>query len=213
MKKRNKFKKNNTMKFVYVLVAIVVIAAIVSAFYLYSPTEVVSEKKDYKTYNGFLFEQQGKYWITMVELQDQPYEAPFYNHPLDLANISYDDAITNFLLAEPHTDFVIAVRPDAGSVPVLAGVNVARVTGRFYGMPTSSALYGNESIDDMAFPTVTCADATSLKPIIWINTNTTEKGVFFDDSNEYCVQIAAPSSDEILAVADIFTYKILGIMK
>ena len=191
-------------------VIIVIIIAIIVA------TTSGGSKVDYGTYNGFGFIQVGQYWQTQVEFEGEVYDVPFYNHPLDVKPVLYDDRITTFLLDTPHQLLYIAVHPDAGSVPVLGGVNIARVTGKLYGLPTKSALYVEEkdlaALNTTEFPTVSCQNATQLTPVMHIQNNATITGSYFDDKNEYCIIVSATTDDEMLRIADIVAYKLLGII-
>lgn len=202
-------KRDNSIGIIIAVVAILVIAIVTVAIVSKGP------RVSYDTYNGFSFTQTGKYWLTYVELEGSPYEVPFYNHPLDVENIYYDEEITPFILYEPHKTFYIAVSDNVGSTPVLAGTNIARVTGRLYGMPTKSALYVEEEMRDneSSFPYKTCKDATSLEPVFWIHVNDVDKRIYRDSENPYCIILGASDNEGILAVADVFVYKILQIMK
>ena len=177
----------------------------------------VDSANSYKNFNGFLFEQSGEYWITGVELEGQPYTVPFYNHPLDLDDVYYDPEVSDYILDVPHTNFIIAVHPDAGSLPVLAGVNIARVTGRFYGVPTSSALYIPQDelslYNETGLPVIDCSLATSDSPVLWMNIDESAAVVRFDENNPHCIIVGGSNGDEILASADMFVYRILGIIK
>ncbi|MCA9478723.1 MAG: hypothetical protein KC535_06245, partial [Nanoarchaeota archaeon] len=153
----NKSKKKTNSSSIIIIIAAIVIIALIGGLFIIKPGQEGTtkyKKSDYETYHGFNFEQQGKYWVTFVELSGVRYEAPFYNHPLDVQDIYYQDNITEFVIGEPHTNFTIAVSDNVGATPVLAGANIARITGKLYGMPTSSALYAlpDERTNQTNFP-------------------------------------------------------------
>lgn len=211
---KEKTKKNNSGLVISIIIGIVLVAFL-SAIFIFDPADDNSPSRaDYETYNGFKFEQRGDFWLTFVELGGVPYEAPFYNHPLNVLDIPYQENITNFMLRTPHTDFTIAVSDGVGAIPVLAGANIARITGRLYGMPTASALFATPDERDenqTTFRYVDCTDATSLSPIIWINPKAESQGVYTDSENNNCIVIAGTNNDEVLESSDVFIYKVLQI--
>jgi hypothetical protein len=179
-----------------------------------------NDELDYNQYNSFRFTGIGENWQTMVEMDGQLYEVPFYNHPYDIFGIQYNDNVTVHILdvintVQPEREFVIAIHPDSGSVPVLAGVNIARITGKFYGTKTSSALFLEpeeaESYGAAGLPVVNCEDASFEKTIIKISINESIKTADFIDDN--CILIGAGNPDDLLMVADAVGYKLLGIMR
>jgi len=204
---------NKTTTAVGIVVGLVIVGLIVFGIY----TLVNRETVDLSVYNGFAFERrpsgQQVYWITQVQLAGEIYEVPFYHHPTELEAYEYDERITNYILKHPFQEIVLAVHPEAGSIPVLAGVNIGRVTGKFYGVPTSSALFIPEGYEHNAtgLPEVNCKNATSTRPIIWLSNSTSEPSVVLSDEEEYCIYVSGEDKN-ILAAADLFAYKILGIM-
>ena len=179
----------------------------------------------YSSYNGFEFTRSGNYWITSLERNGNLFEAPFYIHPLDLEsrNYSYDPLITKLLVGTRHSQFTIAVSPDEYSIPVLAGVDIARILGKFYGIPTKSSLYipvddRNESIT-YENPIVDCSEASVLKPVIWITSSLNKTGVFLDHDNPACVIVSGSAdtpegrtTSPLVELADLLAYKILLVM-
>lgn len=216
--KVNKEKKQTKSNVVIAVIIVVVLIAFVSAIFIISPGDAQAnpdyKKSDYKTYNGFEFEQQGDFWLTYVELDNIPYEAPFYNHPLDIEDIAYDDSITDLVLRQGHTNIIIAVSDNVGSTPVLAGANIARITGRLYGLPTSSALYAlpeARDVNQTIFNYVDCSDATNLTPIVWINPQDDNRAIYRDAENPNCIIVGGTTDEEILASSDRLAYKLLEI--
>lgn len=217
--KRNiKHKERVPTTFIVILIVVVALLAI-GAFFIFSSNKPL----DYSQYNGFQFTKIGKNWQTMVEMNGQLYEVPFYNHPYDISGVSYNDNVTKHLMnvintIKPKREIIIAVSPDSGSVPVLAGVNIARITGKFYGAKTSSALYLNDdkikSYNNSAnLPIVNCGDANFLKTIIHVSINETNESANFVNNNTNCILVGASNSSDLLEVADVVGYKLLGIMK
>ena len=175
-------------------------------------------KNNYSTYNHFEFEQSGDYWQTYVQYGKYTTPITFYNHPLDIDYSYYNENITNYILEKPHSAFVIAIRDDAGSVPVIAGINIARILGeKFYGFKVSSALYFDDEMKNATnttFPVVSCSDATLSQPVIFIDVNASTNEIDFDESNKNCIHLKTISSakEDVLPIADLLVYKILEIM-
>jgi len=197
-------------------VAIIVLVVIIGGYLLFGPSKSSSTSHSLDKYNSFLFTKQGNQWVTTIERNGQVYEAPFNYHPTELSGVKYNSSITNYMLHVPHSTFTIAVRPDAGSRPVLGGVNIARITGKFYHVPTDSALYVEPEFRNITetnnLPVVSCADATRSHVLIWISKNETESVVKFDKDYPNCIIVGGSTDEEILQSADTLAYKILGIM-
>lgn len=216
-----KHRQKKSWTFIFIALAIIAII-IVGAVVVFTPAQR-DPLRNYEVYNGFAFENKGDFWTTTVELDGALYEVPFYTHPLDISEeIIYNDTVTHYLIdvvntISPKRNLIIAVRPDAGSVPVLAGVNIARITGKFYGVQTNSALYLDDDevndFDTQDFPIRNCEDANIITPIISIAVNQSQKGVYFDEEYKHCIIVAAEDNDGILEVADLLGYKLLGIIR
>ena len=73
--------------------------------------------------------------------------------------------------------------PDSGSVPVLAGVNIVRVSGQVFGLPATGALTSDPSESGQVVRT--CEDATALQPVMYLESNASISGIYFDDDTEY----------------------------
>jgi hypothetical protein len=212
-----KFVKRKESSSKYTLLAIIAIILILGlAALIFVKPLLIKEK--YGVYNHFEFEEVNGYWQTHIQYNNMVTPITFNTHPVDLQNIPFDDNLTTYILYEPISSFVIAIREDAGSVPVIAGVNIARILGdKFYGFDVSSALYVDEDMKNQTnttIPIINCVDATKTHPIIFIDVNATEKSIEFSKENNYCIHISSPSAqkEDILGMADLFVYKILEIM-
>lgn len=213
----------------YVILFIVLVVGIIAlAKFVIFPSQ--NPVVDYTSYHGFAFKKtlDGKAWLTEIQIQGTLFEAPFYNHPYDLetAHIAFSDTAFSNLMTKPHAQILIGVHPDEVSSAVMAGANIARITGRFYGVPTKSAFFIPENERDMysdlltnaTRPVVDCSDATQEVPILHIDT-TKESAIIVEDSDyPYCITVGAKRNEtkdyqDILAAADYLSYKMLGIMK
>ena len=192
--------------------AIALIAIIFLVTFLFSREDPV----DYSTYNQFEFTQLDGGWQTLVEKDGELFQIPFYTHPLDIANVTYEEKVTQDLLdlfrtIQPQRTLWIAVAPDASPNSVLAGVNIARITGRFYESTTQSAFYTNMTGMNFTRPTVTCENATLRNTILIIDENATDNAVRYRD--DYCLEVTGTSVPNLLMSADMLGYKLLGIMQ
>lgn len=205
---------------VVILIVLGILVVIASAFALFPrPTTENIKPTDFSTYNKFQFEKGAKYWKTQVSRNGQTYEAFFYNHPTALENMLYDNATTDYILKVPHRNFLIAVDPnEATSKSVLAGVNIARITGKFYQKETGSALYvpvANRTeamMNTTIHQVIDCSESTQETPVIWINPNDNETMVYIHPEFEHCIVVGATNEEDIFKSSDLLTYKILRIM-
>lgn len=220
---KKKTKKSTKVPGYVIYGAIFVVLVLVFSALMFSFSGIFdnNEKVDYSMYNRFSFTKLQTGWQTIVEKNGIPYEAPFYNHPLDIDGIVYQEEVTTLLndviiTLTPRREFTIAIHPDSGAVPVLAGVNIAKITGKFYGAPTSSALFMNATEEKLRrnetdLPIVNCDDATFKNVIIHISATEEENAVKIIDN--FCVGIYGTNESNVLMAADLVGYKLLGIMK
>ncbi len=201
-------------------ITVILLLIVGSLFFVFSRQK---NSIDYELYNGFTFKKLDKNtWQTTVEMNKQLYDIPFYNNPHDIKGIDYDDNVTLHLLdlintIKPKRRILLAIHPEAGSVPVLAGVNIARITGKFYGANTTGVLYLDDNESDMYsntnLPHVNCDDANFLTTVIKISPFENTTSVGFIDNNTNCILVGADSKENLLMAADEVGYKLLGIMK
>ncbi|MGE0792898.1 MAG: hypothetical protein AB7V77_01815 [Candidatus Woesearchaeota archaeon] len=209
-------KKETSKGQIFSIVIAAIIMLIVAILLFTTLGDNVKEKQDYRTYNKFEFQKDGDYWRTLIYRNDKPFDAVFYNHPLDCENVIYDDNATILTIEKPHTDLIISIDLNSTSKAVIAGANIGRITGKFYELPTSSALYIKKEERykyNFSHQIVDCSDATELKPIIYINDHMNISGVFLNEENPNCIEIFGQTPDEVIKFADTYSYKIIGIMK
>lgn len=167
---------------------------------------------DQWSYNGYEFRQSSDgFWVTRIEVDGQPYNIPFYYHPTEVADILMDDRAAAPILVNRPREVVISVDPESNNRVVIAGVEIARITGHKYNLlniPTSSAL--SRPINTAAdIPVVTCADAGNGTTVIqFIHANTT--AIVEEDS---CILILYESPDDSIRAADKFAYRLLRIVR
>ena len=210
-----------TGKYFTLFIGMVLLIIIIGVFIL-SPFQ--SKGQDYSTYRGFAFAYlaQDEVWLTHIQIQGNIFEAPFYNHPYDLetASIAYSPSVLEkFLQTEK---IVIAIPPHEPSSTVLAGVNIARITGRFYQIPTMSALFvplqEHYLFNGSQHPLVDCSFARPEQLVIVLTTEKQGPIITEDKNNPYCIYVGSASKEQrphhdLLAVADYLVYRLVGIMK
>ena len=156
---KNKKNQSNSARYVALFIGIILLVFIIAIFVIF-PSQ--KSGPDYSTYNGFSFTYLSNehVWLTHLQSNGELFEAPFYNHPYDLetANIMYSPTIITKILEAKSIQK--ALHPSEPSSSVLPGVNVARITGKFYQIPTSSAIFileeeRNESMK-YKFPVIDC---------------------------------------------------------
>ncbi len=195
-----------------------IILIVVVTLILTWPTQ---ERVDYSVYNRFEFQQTTGGWQTIVERDGIPFEIPFYYHPLEIENVHIQDTVIPLMrdviqTQSPPRQFILTVHPDAGSLPVLAGVNIARVTGDFYERATRSALFltpqeAQEREGEFSNPIISCEDANFQNVVIHIRGNATANSVQFVD--DFCIEVAGVDREGLLMTADLMAYRLLGIMR
>lgn len=216
VKKHHKTKQNKQLPTSMVIGALAIVVVIIVATFFFNNQE---ESIDYSSYNAFEFSKVDTGWQTVVERDGQAFEVPFYNHPLDITNVMYNDNVTSLFIdvintQKPQRQFIIALPSSQGSNQVhagLAGINIARITGKFYGTQTKTALYSSSNITNQTFPTVTCDDANFQNIVVHINANATANTVSFID--DYCVQVLGTNRSGVQKSSDLLGYKLLGIMR
>lgn len=208
-----KRKQTSSKSTILAILAIIVILALAGLLFV----KPLLMKQKYDVYNHFEFEKSNNYWQTSVQYNNYVTPITFTSHPLDLEDIYFNENISSYVLNQPHAGFIIAIKEDSGSVPVIAGINIARILGeRFYGFEVNSALYVEPDMinqTNTTIPIVNCNNATTSRPIIFIDINSDKPLIDFSPENKNCIVIKSSSEKEdILRMADLFVYKILEIM-
>ncbi len=207
-----KIESNKTPLFtmIIIFVAIVIIS---SSIMLFSDDEDIS----YEKYNNFRFDRYGKYWITSIARNGEAYDAIFYNHPLDVEHYPYDNNVTKLTLDKPHTDLVISLTAETNASAVTSAANIARITGKFFKLPTSSALYVPKELrsnySDYNYTMIDCSEATELRPVIWIRVGENETKVHLHPEYPNCILIDSKWLNESDKIGDLYSYKILEIIR
>ncbi|MBR9700459.1 hypothetical protein GOV11_01175 [Candidatus Woesearchaeota archaeon] len=197
----------NAWKF---FVAIALVAILIGGMYTYGSWRG-NRQIAQDTYNGFYFRQSAEgFWVTQIVVQRQPYNIPFYNHPRDVADVPMQADATAPILIDRPLRIVIAVDPDASSEVVIAGVEIARITGErynFLNIPTSSALTRLPE-DLIEMPVMSCEDADNRTTVIQFVPGNTS--MILRDGP--CIRLFYTSSEDSIRVADRYAYRLLQIV-
>jgi hypothetical protein len=185
---------------------------VVVGFYGYTQYAKEKERKA-NSYNGFDFaEASGGLWITRIEIGQQPYDVPFYYHPRDTESVVVGPNVTRPILRTPRVIY-ISLDPDAGSQPVIAAVELSRLTGskyNFFNIETHGAL-SRPPPEKVDLPVYSCANATpDLVVLQFIQGETNAIVVSRDNPN--CVLFSYINASESIRVADRYAYMLLKIM-
>ncbi|MDD9954531.1 MAG: hypothetical protein OXR66_09460 [Candidatus Woesearchaeota archaeon] len=160
-------------------------------------------------YNGFDFTYSGLYWTTEIIMRDQPILMTFRYHPRDALNVWKARTVVDPILKENPRKIWISLPPDADPKVVLAGVEIARITGERHNMlniPTSSAF--SAPLEGFDTPVKTCDDATP-EEVVLVFVPHEENTIVRDGS---CVILTYKNDDDSILVADRYAYMLLQIM-
>lgn len=169
------------------------------------------------SYNGFEFQQSGEgFWVTEVQSPSgQQYFIPFHHHPSEVEDVIVHEDVRDILFGEKPSQLFISIDPDAGSRPVVAGVEISRITGNRYDLlniPTSSALSrpADKAVDT---PVVNCNNASAIP-----NSTVVVQFVHDPEANaivrdQQCLVLFYKTPEDSIRVADRLAYMMLQIMK
>lgn len=205
-------KKSSPIKFwIFAAALIIFFLALV-----YVPKFLHEQEVEGNKYNGFSFyEGDDGFWYTVVQKGAQPYEIPFYYHPRELEGIVVEPGVRDkfFDMAANNGAIYIVVDPDSDSKSVVAGVEIAKITGQGYqllNVPTYSAFSKEPSnlTVNVETPIMDCTAANNQTLVVGLVLSS--RNVVY--SQGYCVRLEAASYDEMIMVADRLMYNLLGIM-
>ncbi len=194
-------------------ICIFFIVIIVGAFFSYIYYTKVVRPKMYR-YNGFDFYKGDLVWTTEIQVGNQLYVIPFYNHPKDLEDIPVEPSIEKKIDRLNSSDRIfITLDPELESRAVVAAVELSRITGsryKIYNIPTHGALTkpSVKSKADAINPIVTCANADNQTLVIWIKLGDLNQV----HSKENCILVEGKTSEDLVRSMDRLVYKLLRIM-
>ena len=194
----------NKENLIITIVSILIVLAI--GFYLfYSPDDSTL------TYNDFNFQRgvDGFYYVELNTMFGDQI-VPFYYHPNNLTNIDFNktalDALRQIQLNDGNVKIAIDAEFKNDSHIIVAGVEISKITGRVFGMPTTSAF--TQPIGDVN-KSYTCEDANNSSFVILFN-KSNEKNIQYTN---FCTILNAPNGKDAIMLADLFVFSALGVMK
>lgn len=202
--------KMTPWKFILAFVLFVLVVFALTLFF-------TREEHESYTYNGFEFAQvqQGAdtLWVTQIQVRGQLYNIPFYYHPSEVEDVLFEEGLADAIVDNPARPNMvyIAFDPDAGSRPVVGGVEISRLLGTRYNllnMNVQSALTRTDNTTQVDSPIKTCADAIDGVLVIVYEQSTTNAIVH--EGN--CVRMQYKTPEDSIRVSDRFAYELLKIM-
>ncbi len=196
-----------------------IFAAALILFFLalvYVPKILHNQEVENNRYNGFdFYKGDDGFWYTVVQKGAQPYEIPFYYHPRELEDIVIEPGVRDkfFDMVANNGTIFIVVDPDSESKSVIAGVEIAKITGQGYrllNVPTYSA-FSKEPTNitvNVETPILSCAAANNRTLVVGLVLSS--RNVVY--SQDYCIRLEALTYDDMIRVADRLMYSLLGIM-
>lgn len=197
----------NAWKFFVAFGIVLLMVVGIVAYRNYEARKTLQENQ----YNGFDFQQTtGGLWVTRIEVGQQPYDIPFYYHPRETLTVGVHRDAPNPLLRGAPSEVYIAVDPDAGAKVVIAGVEIARITGSKYNLlnlETRSALT-RPAAERVDIPIVNCQHATADRVVIQFEQG--RQNAVMREGN--CIRLVYTDANESVRVADRYAYMLLQIM-
>ena len=200
----------------WVIIIIIIVAAVAIAFSVFNKSKAQYKQTESQViYNYYTFNrQQDNLWYLDLSIKNAPYIIPFYYTPFETENITINDSavlsLANFLHENPGGRVYISVDPQASSKDVIASVEIARLLGSKYNIfnfDVKSAI--SKPYNDTLYPVITCLNSTSSTLVIMIEDNGPNRVAGLKN----CILIRASSPDEIIRVADAFSFRMLGIIR
>ncbi|MBU1199266.1 MAG: hypothetical protein KKF46_02780 [Nanoarchaeota archaeon] len=180
---------------------------------VFVPKFINKTKFEGNKYNNFEFTPVGKFWYTEIQSGNQRSPVPFYYHPSELEDIIIDSTLKEKFLDMKRNNgsIFITLDPDSESNEVvLAGVEISKITGQWYQIPTSSAFIKppSNAVTESETPIITCRHSSNRTLVVWL----TLSNVNLASSEGYCVILEAKTYTDMIRVADRVVYQLLGIM-
>ncbi|MGM5482255.1 MAG: hypothetical protein ACQESF_02225 [Nanobdellota archaeon] len=155
-------------------------------------------------YNGYTFKRDGAYWSTDYNGN----KISFRYLPSSVENISIQKSTTNTI--KSSQGFFITFDPDDTHIESLevARLQMERTFGQKLGKYVGVGVTQNTSSYNK-FPKITCSNATSKIPVIYMKSSS-DTNIDFADN---CLKINFASPAEVFALKDRLIYSVTGIIK
>ncbi|MFP4524257.1 MAG: hypothetical protein ACLFO2_03025 [Candidatus Woesearchaeota archaeon] len=212
-------KKESTKAVWYLVGALVVIAAIL-VIGAWSSMDPASEDCD-EEYNNFCFIEQDDMWSVRVMVNGQPYRVAVHHLPEELEDIPIDpkavetvQALSTMVNQTGDGRLFITMNPEAPSGVVIAGVEIAKITGErydIYNIPTRVGLTKRPESVSEDTPIVDCSSSGEDTFVIYLREHD-RNYVGVPEQYPQCLVIQGTDADEVVKSADRFLYALFGVM-
>ena len=206
MVKKKSFNKKAKKKLVITISTILVLALLVySVFYIISLF-------DYE-YNGYDFSKRpdGLWSVPLMTVIGEE-SVMFYYHPRDLERFYFEDGIVSQFSTVRNNRGTVKIGIDESLLQsgrtAIAGVEISKVTGKVIGLETKSGSIQPLDIEDL--PTYNCDNASANNFVVQFTTGDEDK-VFLED--DFCATLEVTELANLVKLADLFVYKIIGVME
>lgn len=213
----NPHKKKETSSTIVAI--LIVLSLIIGVVYLISSASKPKISTD--TYKGFDFFQDAYgYWNVELKTALGDSVVPFYYHPSELEDINYDNNInTGLVIVQKNKGEVVIVADTKFANPELsdtqsftiAYVEIQKITSKVFGMDTSAAF--NEEIQGVENMKIFDCSMSNNKTYVFelqLGEPEEENRVY---SEGFCGIIRVNKPEDIIMLADLLVYKLLGIME
>jgi len=167
-------------------------------------------------YNGYTFvKDNAGHWVTIIKTVNGDTEIPFYYHPKQLEDMSYDKKINQLLSLTQKKKGKMTIAfgaeltnpnlPGEGSQTV-AAYEIIKVGINVFGMPVETAMIDN--INGTNFTLLNCSNSTIDNFIVEMRLG--NKSQVYSKGG--CAVIEAANLSDTIKLADQFVYKITGIL-
>ena len=165
-----------------------------------------------RIYNGHTFVQTSPVSVqTVVRTAEGEVSKEFREYPGDIDHYVYNNefSLPLRLAQESNGTVYVSVGPDfvTRGEAAIASIELVKVTSGVFGIETKSAVTQKGVVDDK--PVVTCENATPITPVIKL-VNSSETLI---QNSGSCITLEAKSGEELIEIADVVAYSLLGIIE
>lgn len=202
--------KDKVGLFVWILIGVLVIAAVYILFFNEPKTAVLDNyqySNGQSVFNVTKVSDTESITLIYVGQEETPYYLNLRYDPLSVENITVDGTINTRLYNDDYVYFTINPDANLSSKVTIAAFEVSKILGSedFY---SKQIVYGRTLENDNDLPIVSCYDGTDSATVIFFTLGSETK-VYTD---EYCIIVVGQTEDDIIRASDRLVYNLLGIM-
>lgn len=218
--KNNKNENKSNKKHDVLSTIIPVIIVLIITFGIVYLISYASKPKTY-TYNGFdFYKDQYGFWNVEIKTALGDEIIPFYYHPSELENIAYDQKINaGMAYVQNNNGSVVIVADKKFANPelsdtqsfIISYVEIQKITSKVFGMNTVAAF--NEEIQGVENMKVFNCSMANQKIYVFelqLGEPDEENKVY---SQGFCAILRVNKPEDTIMLADLVSYKLIGIMK